>query len=227
MATFLELCQAVALESGTGDGTKPVTVDAQTGRMLQITRWVSDAWVDIQNSRNAWGFMQVNFEANLTAGEGVYSADDLGIEDFAGWLNGFTLHADGNKAGEGPLAMISHDQWKQRFDIGEQVAQKPVYIAISPRHELCVGPIPDNAATYVLRGQYTATPQVLEEDEDEPRMPARYHKVIMWKALASLAEHDESAFHLATYRAKYKDLLFAMERDHVRGMISIGANALA
>ena len=227
--TFLELCQAVALYSGTGDGTKPVTVAGQIGRSALIVNWVQDAWTELQYSRNAWGFQRADFTSELIADQAVYSAADLAITDHAQWVHKgiFTIYNEAEQSGESLLVWIDYAEWKQNYDRGTPTDQKPSVIAVSPNNELCFGPTPDATLTYVVRGQYIKAPQELVVDSDEPIMPSRFHKIIMWRALMSLAEFDEANVHMVTARARYKELLYALERDQLHERIHIGASSLA
>jgi len=225
MATFLQLCQAVARESGTLDASQPAAVTGQTGRLQKIVSWVSDAWVEIQNSRNAWAFMRKEFTGSLVINQARYTAGNFTITDHAEWVGDVTLHTNGSNADEGPLSLISWQEWKSKFDRGEQFSQRPIHYAVSPDNKLCFGPIPD--AVYTVRGEYIKTAQVLAANGDVPGIPDRFHNTIVWKALVALAEHDEANLHLVTWRNKYKECLFALERDQIRNRISIGGGPLA
>lgn len=227
--TFLELCQAVALYSGTGDGTKPATVSGQTGRMAMIVNWVQDAWNELQYSRNAWGFMRSEFTSELIGDQAVYAASDLGITDHAQWVQDgvMTLYEETDQAGEGILPWIDYRLWKEQYDRGTPTNTKPTCVALSPNNELCFGPKPDTTYTYVVRGQYIKAPQALTDDGDEPTLPERFHKIIMWKALINLADFDEAATHMQTARRHYGEMLFALERDQLHERLTIGAPALA
>jgi hypothetical protein len=227
--TFLELCQAVALYSGTGDGNKPTTVTGQTGRLALIVNWVQDAWQELQYSRNAWGFMRSDFTSELIGGQAEYTADDLGITDHAQWVQDgvMTIYLETDQAGESFLPWIDYRLWKEQYDRGTPTDTKPTCVAMSPDNKLCFGPKPDTANTYVVRGQYIKAPQELTSDADEPSLPERFHKIIMWKALISLADFDEAATHMQTARRRYGELLFALERDQLHERITIGAPALA
>lgn len=219
--TFLELCKMVARESGTITGDYPVTVIGQTGRLLKIVKWVEQAWEEIQNKRNAWKFLTGTFEGETVDGLAYYAADDFGLDRLAAWpRDGMTIYDDAiGTDDEGPLTYIEWADYREMYDRGTAVEEKPVHYSISPDNELYFGPVPDGA--YIVRGEYRKAPQVLGNDDDEPDMPERFHRAIAWAALVYLAEHDESNTHLMTYGRRYGVLMGNLERDQLP-MITIG-----
>ena len=49
MATFLQLCQKLARESGSvsGGAMQPTSVLNQSGRLAKVVAWLSDGWVEL------------------------------------------------------------------------------------------------------------------------------------------------------------------------------------
>lgn len=217
---YLELCQMVARESGTISGTLPTAVTGQTGRLLKVVNWVDIAWRQIQNSRNAWLWMEAEYDApdSLTsAGTNRYTAASWSLSRFAEWITHpdtvtIYLQSDG-VSDEGPLLELPWNTYRALYERGEQTQDKPVHFSISPANEFCVGPVPDD--TYVIRGQYRKSPQELTANTDIPECPARFHEVIAWYALLLLNEHDEAQFNVATAIRRYRALRDDLERDQL------------
>jgi hypothetical protein len=223
MATFLELAKKVAAESGTvgGDG-QPLSVVNQSGRLLKIVNWTSEAWTEIQNRRSAWQFMQGEYSGATLAGQQRYAGSDFGAARFATFDHGsmdagsptIYLTADGPDA-EGPLRYLS---WKTLFGTHLKGANrtksgKPTHYAIAPSGEMVLWPIPD--ASYTISGTYRKTPQVLAANGDIPDMPERFHELIKWQALLQLAMFDESLNQFPLWRITHARLMSDLERDQL------------
>ena len=221
MATYLELCQQVAAESGTISGVQPSSVTGQTDRLALIVRHVRDAWVEIQVSRDNWRFMRKTFAGDLTAGTACYTPASFNLTDLARWVtdnisdfddDALSLYkTSAGRADEGVIQQIDWARWRRLYDRGVHDANRPVVYAISPANELCFGPTPD--AGYTVRGEYYRTPQRLAEDDDVPIMPERFHTAIVWKALAKLGAHDEGEWPVQWANGSYQGILDDLLRD--------------
>lgn len=212
--TFLELCQAVARESGTVSGTNPTTVVGQTGRLLNIVSWTAEAYRMIQRERRDWRWLEGEFSANTVASQGEYTAAEMGIASrFVGWRIGPDA---GQRSVSCYLAATgrSDEQWmmyhlwenfEPRYRFGADATRegRPVVFSVSPSNELAVWPIPD--AAYTLRGRYRKGVQTLAADADVPEMPEENHYAIVWRALMLLGTYDEAAPQMPAWQAFYRE----------------------
>ena len=202
MSTYLELCQAVARDSGTIPSlTDPSTVTSQTGRLLRVVTWVNDAWREIQTQRDDWRWMFGMFTAASKALSGTqsYTPTALGITTrFAGWTGLYEvgksqwsifLTSDGQST-ERTMTYVPWDVFYQQYLVGSFDNGFPQYFTVAPDEKIYLHPTPD--ATYTLRGFYQKSPQALTVDGDVPEMPARFHDAIKWKALVLMAVFDEA-----------------------------------
>ncbi|MBP2230824.1 hypothetical protein J2847_004133 [Azospirillum agricola] len=228
MATFLELCQMVARDSGTVSGAQPTSVTGQTGRLAKIVSFVSQAWTDIQNSRSAWEWMRAEFEGVTIAGTGEYTPAAWNIADLAEWIvepGSITIYDQAvGPADEGEIEVIGWQYYRRLYGRGVQTAMRPIACAIKPNGSLLLGPVPDGV--YVVRGEYRTVPQVLAANGDVPTLPARFHEAIKWRALQLLAEHDEAPTAMTTAAVNYARVLAALERDQLP-QVTIGGGPLA
>jgi len=223
MATFLDLAQKVAAESGTISGVQPSAVTGQTGRLALVVRHVRDAWVEIQASRDDWRFLRKTFSGGLTQGTLCYTPASFSLIDHARWITDqHNLYADqalslyktsAGQADEGALDEISYELWRRRYDRGVHDANRPTQYAIDPQNGICFGPTPDDG--YTVRGEYMRTPQELETDGDVPIMPARFHDLIAWRALMKLGAYDEAEWPVQRARSEYEGLLDDLMRDQL------------
>jgi hypothetical protein len=222
---FLQLCQAVALDSGTVAGVPNfTTVTGATGRIAQVVGWTRDAYIDIQNERNDWRWMQQEFSAPLVIDQIVYTAADLGITDHGAWLHdlpgeGFrvlSLYETGYQDQEGEIEEVPYTLFRQRFMRGTHDANRPTQWAISPRDELLFGNKPDKA--YIVNGEYRMAPETLAADADTPTMPAAYHRLIVLEAQRLMARSDEAFQVIGEKADQYARLRSGLVREQTPPM---------
>ncbi len=217
MSTFLELCEKVARESG-GSGRAPPAVTGQTGRQLQIVEWVKTAWTLIQNLQSNWSFLRAEGDGVLIPGAQSYTGESFSLDRFGEFMGDYgsyrpvTIYdSTVGRQDENALRLISYETWKRRWDMGVHDQSRPTEYTVGPDQELKFGSSPDKA--YALRLEYRKAPQVLANNADEPDMPARFHDVIVWRAIMLMADHDEAPNAMVMASGKYLELKTSMERD--------------
>lgn len=230
---FLQLCQALARDSGTVAGVPNITsVAGASGRVLQVVGWVRDAWIDIQNERPDWRWMVKTFAKPLVINQMAYTASGLGIGDFGAWLpdvpadgvRRMTIYETGLQAQEGEIVQIPYPEWRARYLRGSHTANKPTEWAISPQNELSLGTKPDKA--YIVTGEYRRSAQELVADADTPEMPAQFHRVIIGEALRLMSRSDEAFQTLIPQAQQYERLRSPLVIDQTPPM-SFGGGTFA
>lgn len=217
--TFLELCQKVARDSGTVAGVPSFTTVADpTGRVAQVVDWVRDAWIDIQNERGDWLFMQGTFTAPLSIGVSAYAPVTLGITDLASFAvdtpyqRALSLYDPViGEADEGAIEQIAYSLWVERWGRGSNDNNRPTEWALSPQGEMLFGATPDKA--YTIRGAYRRSAQFLTDDTDVPIMPVEHHRLIAAEAIRLMARSDEAYQVLAERADQYVRLRHPLVRD--------------
>ena len=228
MATFLQLVNDVERESGTiSQAQRLSTVVNPIGRQEKIVNWTRQAWEMIQRDRADWTFRRAQFTGDMVIGQTAYTASELGITDFSGWLNKnphfhpFTLYDNAiGRGNETRLRSVSFEQWHDAYGIGVANSLRPNVIAVGWDRSLNVGPPPDKA--YKLRGWYQRSIQSLVADSDVPFIDPDYHQAIVWRALMLLAEDDEAQFEIATSGRAY-DAIYSRMVDAYTGAGEIEA----
>jgi len=217
---YLQLCQALAEDSGTVAGVPNfTTVVGASGRIKQVVGWVRDAYIDIQNERTDWRWMRRSFEEALTIDQIVYAQDDLNLDDVAFWLpdlpgigwRNLSIYETGYPERESEIGQIDYPLFRQRYQRGVHDANRPIEWAISPLGELMFGPKPDKA--YIVKGEYFMKPETLTADEDIPSMPDQYHRVIVQEAMRLMARSDEAFEVIGEKGQQYDRLRNALVRD--------------
>lgn len=220
MATFLELVNDVARESGTMGGQTIGSVANASGRWSKVVHWTRQAWELIQRERSDWTFLRKQFTGTLYAGKARYTQVDLAIPDFGSWPfpnsdgRRFTLFDPAiGRADEQPLPRIDYDTWLNRYDVGVPGQNRPTEFAIGDDRALYVGLTPDRQ--YMLRGHYRRAVQALTADDDQPYINPDLHQAIVWRALMLLGDDDESQIEVASSSANYFRFREAMIREYV------------
>jgi hypothetical protein len=230
MSTFLALCQRVASESGTINGTFPTTVTAQTGRLAKVVRWTNDAWRSIQNAHGEWRWMRSDFSGPTVAGTRSYSGSDFSLTRLGEWMcrgedeDRYSIYLTATGvADERPLIFVEYDTFFTTFMRGTQTNDYPTHFTITPDNKIALHPIPD--AVYTVRGPYRKSPQELTADADEPEMPARFHHLIADLALDYLGTHDEAVLQIPLWRLRRMAGFSDLERDQLPRITLAGALA--
>jgi len=177
--TYLELCQRLRQEVGAA-GSGPASVTSQSGEYARLVSWIQQAWREIQMERRQWRFSWAQASVETAADFRTYSPP----ADLGEWDAG-TLACDGN-----PLTEMDWSRFRSEHatDSGQK---SPTVITRRPDGDLVMdtSPSKDNTA---LTFEYWRTPQPLAEGTDTPRLPARYHMVIVYRAMLYYALYENA-----------------------------------
>jgi hypothetical protein len=166
--TFLELCQRLRQEVGAA-GSGPASVSAQHGEYARFVSWVPQAWLEIQLSRHSWRFTWAEASVPVEIGLRTYSPPaDLGTWDKA------TLKCNDRT--------LLAQRWAEfrKHDVQDSDTY-PRFITQRPDGVLVLDSSPDQDGQVTF--EYWRTPQALIEGGDAPRLPDRYHMVIVYRAM--------------------------------------------
>lgn len=230
MSTFLELCQAVARDSGTvSDLTAPSTVIGQTGRLLRIVNWTAEGYRDIQRRRDDWRWLRREFSGQTIATVSRYALNTTS-ERFKHWVfhsdsgeDTFSVYlTSAGQTGEGWLRYVPWDDFRRTRLFGSAAADtgKPRDITVDPLNRLVVHPIPDDI--YTIRGEYYQAPQILTADADVPEMPEAHHEAIKWQALILLGTFDEAKEQIPAWVAFLNRHIASLERTQTPRVVLAG-----
>ncbi len=193
----LQLAQQLRRDCGIS-GSDSTTINA-TGEWADVVNWIDRAWQDIQMDRPNWLWMRETASFVTIAEQAEYPIDaaPLSLTNFASWVPGsFRIYKDtiGN---ETILAeWDSYDQFRNVYLIGTNRTSYgyPSSIVVSPTKSLILAS-PPNDASYTVSGDYHKLPTVLSVDADEPNMPARFHMLVVYRAM-KFSGYKESASEL-------------------------------
>lgn len=197
--TFLSMAQRLQQESGTSGSTQTTVANA-TGEWKRLCDWIAQAYVEIQLKRDDWNWMEQDVVFDTIAGQQSYSPNTsvfttpagTGIADFRSWKLNSTTGEDSfrlylKSAGVNNEtfldASLNYTRFRDYYILGAKrnVTSRPVSICVDPQKNLLLGLTPNDV--YTVNGKYYQTPSVLANDTDTPAFPARYHMLIVYRAL--------------------------------------------
>jgi len=231
--TFLELCRALARESGVIPNwqSRPSSVTGTTGDEAALVDAIRQTWIDIQTQHSTWRFRRKTFSKSLIVSTGVYTAaGSFQITDLASWdtwraeRDLYTIYdPDIGVSDEQPLAWIDFDRFRRVYQRSSQTDGKPHHWSVDFENRLCIGPKPDKA--YVLAGDYVRTAQSLANDADQPIMPSDYHMAIVWEGLLRRLEFDEtpSGMDIKAAERKRDGIMYELTRTQLPRVSLLGA----
>lgn len=228
MATFLELCQAMAIEAGISGGI--VSVSGQVGEAQRVVGWVARAYKYIQNLHEDWKFMRRDVEFPVLATVAKYTAEDAGVTDFGIWCfldEWRSYRTDAGYADEQPVELVEYDAFRRKYGYGSMRLQpgRPQVMTVAPDQSLIFWPQPD--AAYTIVGEQYRAPHTMLANTDTPIFAARYHDAILYRALFSYGEFEGDATVMATAQSELDRELAGMESFYLPKMTMRCTGALA
>lgn len=197
---FVDLVENLRVECGVS-GAKLITVQSLSGELLRLKQWITDAWQELQLERTDWRFMRRPVSFVLTAGQQAYTLAQVqsvnaNIDIDIYKQDSFSIDLfGGDRSQEQPLGVMGFDHFRNMYVVGYPASdptrwQKPTLMAFDDARGIWFGPSPD--AAYTIRGECWINPQILTLDTDVPIMPAKYHKVIVYRAMKKYAGYESA-----------------------------------
>lgn len=187
---FVQLAREVKRETGLSGGG-PASVATAAGDDLRIFNWVNWAARDITLQREDWGWRRGSATVASTLLQ-ANTAAAFGVTDLATWKRENPTYKPSvrrlSEPGEGPLRWLDYDSFRALFIVGTHTPGQPQYWSTSPAGDFLIGPTPDSAC--FLRADYIKDYTSLTADTDIPAIPARFHSLIVWRALMEYGGFD-------------------------------------
>jgi hypothetical protein len=177
---YLKICQTVDTLSGV-QGTINDTENS-VGIQAVITESVKEAWLFIQNYRRFWTFMidRVNF--NTIQGQEIYTPEEVFTNedevDLGVYLKDQVFHDHKN-------IRYVHPEDFPYIDNSQE--GRVTWFTVEPSSNNLHISLPDD--NYRLDLYYTRDSQILEASTDVPKLPKRYHQLIVYKALETFSTY--------------------------------------
>lgn len=205
--TRLELVQRLASEATGGAG--PSSTLNQIYESKRLVNWIDDAYEHVQNLFTNWKFLRADFSFNTSATVSNYTSVSIPLPELNLWIDDSFkcyLTSDGVNV-ERELDYWAWEDFRRIYLFGANrtVPGPPMSFTIKPDNSLLFWPVPDNI--YTITGEYYKRPQLLVADADEPLIPARYQKILVWWALQLYAGFSNAPEKYATGKEQYGILL--------------------
>ena len=213
MATYLELTRLTRLLSGI-QGTGPSSVVSNQGIEEVLARAVRDAWVDIQNIREEWNFLEGSSSFNTVATQDTYTLLDIFLSSTPDFKK-YKLDSLIITNGLGKKSYLQHydrDVLEAQF-LNSTQQELPHKYAVDPStSSIILKAIPDGV--YNVDFRYWKNPEILLTDSQVPSLPIGFHNLIAYKAVEKMAVYlssPETYRQYATEAAKMMGQLMRLE----------------
>jgi hypothetical protein len=213
MATKLELVQKLAKQARIG--SLPTTTVNQSGEFLMCVDYIEQAYSDIQRKAGGlWKFLRNDFSFNTVASTANYTATTVGVS-LKKWIEGsFRVYLTSTGVSdEQHMIFVPWDNFRDIYVKGLDRTNegRPTYFSIKPDKSIQLYPVPD--AQYTVVGEYYATPDVFDaDDDDEPIFPDSFHDILVWKGLeyygAEYNKPNREIFGKQQFTAMYNEMRF-------------------
>ena len=211
--TFIELVRAVRSRIGM-QGTGPASIAGAIGAEVDLVNVVSDAYTDIQNSREDWVWLRDQKTFSTITGTNTYNPTSIfmtGSHRLGRWLKNTLYYLDGttkNKISH----FLDYDTFVEEF-ANEAVNTKLSTFTIRPQDDALIFNKPDNV--YSVTIDYLKRPQILTTDADVPEMPSHFHLVIVYEAIAKYCAAVSSPELYDKYAYDHAKLYGALQRRYL------------
>lgn len=218
---LLQLTNQTRVECGVS-GPTLASVQNLTGESARILAWVQQAWIDVQTSKEDWLFLRETFEFNTVASQWEYTAANAGLTDFGNWKrDSFRASSVNNLYRDEQL--LNYMDWTTyrnlyRYANMRNTLARPVVVSITPNKDLAFGSTPDQI--YTINGEYYTQPVSLSADTDIPGIPARFHMIIVYRAMMYYAGYESAPEVLSRGDFEYRRLYSRMEIDQLPTIVS-------
>jgi hypothetical protein len=221
---FLEICLRAKQECAIS-GTLSTVVN-QTGELGRLVSWASSAYDDICARHDNWDFLRSAFIVSVDDGNQVFEitdcsdtrvvADEVGLADW--WRDTFRIYL--SSAGISTQTFLPFQEYasfRNYYLLGSPANQRPTCFTIRPDDDaIILGPTPDDL--YVITGEYQIEASELNEDDDEPLFPIRYHMAIVYLAAQRYALYEQDAGMYDGVTRELNKLMNGLEFDQLPKM---------
>ena len=167
-------------------GAAPASIENATSEEVnRLMDWINEAWMDIQETRQDWGWMRGSCSFTTVAGQAIYTPAETGVTDFGNWTRD-TWRIYTTSVGmpsEQFLIYRDYESWRNLYQFGSMRTSQtqPVDLTITPEKSIGLGPLP--TAGYTVIGDYFKLPTEMSLNADTPALPSRFHMLIVYRAM--------------------------------------------
>lgn len=216
---FVELVDRVRREGGVSGGKIETLQGDLREETARLKTWVQDAWRDIQTERTNWRFLFCEGEYVVPQYVSVVYPPEFEARQISDWQNFTVRIAPSGYGRHRSDLLIPQNYWVMRDTFPHRPHQfgKPSSYSIHPNTEaLHISPASDRE--YELFYDYYRTPQELDDDNEEPIMPDRFHMLIVWMALERYGGYEVAQDVVSRAQMQSAKLMAALIEDQLPAM---------
>lgn len=217
MSTYIELVKATRLLCGM-QGQGPSSVKNNVGIEEVLVRFVRDAYIDVQNLRETWQWLEDTHTFSTTQGQDTYSTLDIfgttamPVKTYQ--TDSFIITDEAGK--KKYLRNVDRDSLEQRY-LNSDDESLPKEFAIDPASKgLILKNTPDDA--YNLSFRFQRVPEILSENTDVPKLPISFHNLILYKAVEKMSTYLSSPELFGNYSLETARMQGQLMRSEVPSM---------
>lgn len=212
---YLLLCQELVSELGLAGGAGPTTIVNQRGELKNVTRWIRDACLSIDNMWGDWKYHWFVYIGTISAGSQQPTAPAVPIHHW----DRTTLWLDYGTAQAKTLFFMPWDEYRQLYFNTVTTPSVPTTFTIQPDNTILTYPPADTQHT--IRGEAWRRPKMLVGNDDVPLMPEQYHRLIMARAAIMYGNREDAPEIIGGMEAEYRDTLEKLQSDQAPGFAAM------
>lgn len=206
---YLQLCQELVSELGLAGGAGPTSVTDQRGELKNVTRWVRDSCLWVDNLWDDWKYHWCEYTGTIAENGRVPTAAAFTVghwdrESF--WLNKSAQTAQ-------QFRYIPWEEFRNLYETGNALAQRSTPNILTVRPDATLRVYPTSNALHSVTAEYWRRPRILTLDTDVPLMPEQYQRIIMARAAIMYGNREDAPEIISGMEAEYVDLLEKLQSD--------------
>jgi len=185
-------------------GVGPTTSVGAQGVEAVLATVVKDAYLDIQNLREEFDFLNAKKSFLTEVAKDEYTPEEIFLPDAVN-LNKYDLSSFRLTSPSGKKTVLTYkdrEVLESRYINSTDRNEPGVFSIDFSDNSVILKPIPNG--TYTVSFRYWEQPEILTEDVQVPKLPTQFHLLIVYKAVEKMAIYMniQGAYGEYSYEAK-------------------------
>jgi hypothetical protein len=213
---YLQLCQDFVAELGLSGGTGPSDVTGNKGELNNVTRWIRDSSLAIDNLWLDWKYLWCRYSvagATIVTPITTLPAPANGVLVRLWDKNKFRFRIPGDTWQD--LPYVTREQMQQQYDPDDASPGTPAAFTIMPDNSIALSAPLDLG--YDFKAEFWRRPIVLTQKTDVPLLPAEFHRIILTRAAVYYGNREDAPEIINGMEAEYMDALDKLQSDQLEG----------
>lgn len=206
---YLQLCQDLVSELGLAGGQGPSSVTGQRGELKNVTRWIAQSCLWIDNLWTDWKYHWCEYSGQLPANITIPTAAQF----LVGRWDRESLWVDKNSTVPQRLRFMEWREYRSIHEVGAAIALRSRPNTFTVRPDATLRCYPTDTTPHTVTGEFWRQPFMLVNDTDVPLMPPQHHRVIVARAAIMYGNREDAPEIIAGFEAEYTDGLEKLQSD--------------